>query len=102
MRSASSDARNPKRKPMRLKGKVSWFGGPDDTGVSPSEGLAFIYEVSDCPQLFLPSQPPGTSGLARRLDPDVFYIACRWDYDIHPKTILCGMQVRVRANGKEF
>ena len=52
-----------------LRGKVSWFGGPSDTGVSPSEGLAFIYKVDDAPHLFLAEQPPGTTGLARRLDP---------------------------------
>ena len=38
---------------LNLKGKVSWFGGPNDTGVSPSEGLAFIYDVDDAPHLFL-------------------------------------------------
>ena len=69
-------------------GKCSWFGGPEDMGVSPSEGLAFIYEYDDAPQLFLPYQPAGTTGLARRLDPDVFYVACRWDYDITPKEML--------------
>jgi N-acetylmuramoyl-L-alanine amidase len=81
----------------KLTGKVSWFGGPDDTGVDPDEGLAFIYEVSDAPHLFLPKQPPGTSGLARRLDPEVFYIATRWDYDETPKDMLPTMLVRVKA-----
>ena len=57
-------------------------------GVSPSEGLAFIYDFDEAPYLFLPNQPSGTSGLARRLDPGVFYIACRWDYDITPKEML--------------
>ena len=70
------------------EGTCSTFGGPDDTGVSPSEGLAFIYEVEEAPWLFLPKQPPGTSGLARRMDPSVFYIACRWDYDETPKEML--------------
>lgn len=64
-----------------LSGPCSWFGGPADDGVSPSEGLAFIYEVDMAPDLFLDEQPPGTTGLARRLDPDEFYIAMRWDYD---------------------
>jgi hypothetical protein len=64
-----------------LSGPCSWFGGPDDEGVSPSEGLAFIYEVDMAPDLFLDEQPYGTTGLARRLDPDEFYIAMRWDYD---------------------
>lgn len=80
-----------------LRGKVSWFGGPDDTGVDPDEGLAFIYDVDDAPELFLPKQPPGTTGLARRLNPDVFYIACRWDYEQTPKDTLVEMPVRVRA-----
>ena len=70
------------------EGTCSWFGGPADTGVSPSEGLAFIFDYDEAPYLFLPQQPQGTSGLARRLDPGVFYIACRWDYDKTPKTML--------------
>jgi N-acetylmuramoyl-L-alanine amidase len=69
-------------------GTCSWFGGPNDDGVSSSEGLAFIYEFEEAPYLFLEDQPPGTSGLARRLDPGVFYIACRWDYDVTSKTML--------------
>ena len=69
-------------------GTCSTFGGPDDTGVSPSEGLAFFYEVADAPWLFLKSQPPGTTGLARRMDMSVFYLACRWDYDVTSKDML--------------
>lgn len=69
-------------------GTSSTFGGPDDTGVSASEGLAFIYEFDEAPYLFLPHQPSGTSGLARRLDPGVFYLACRWDYDVTSKEML--------------
>lgn len=63
------------------EGKVSHFGGPDDTGVSPSEDLAFIYTTEDKPVLFLSYQPEGTTGLARRLNPDQPYVACRWPYD---------------------
>jgi len=70
------------------EGTCSTFGGPADTGVSPSEGLAFIYDFDEAPYLFLPYQPAGTSGLARRLDPSVFYIACRWDYAVTPKAML--------------
>ena len=81
----------------RLRGTVSWFGGPDDTGVSPDEGLAFIYDVEDAPHLFLPEQPPETNGLARRLDPNTYYIACRWDYDITSKAELLQKTVLVRA-----
>lgn len=80
------------------EGKCSYFGGPADEGVSPSEGLAFIYEVDEVPQLFLPYQPSGTSGLARRLNPWVHYVACRWDYDVTSKDMLKGDQVAfVRA-----
>jgi N-acetylmuramoyl-L-alanine amidase len=90
--------------PVFASGKVSWFGGPLDTGVSPDEGLAFIYDVEDAPHLFLPYQPAGTSGLARRLDPAVHYIACRWDYNQHPKDILLEKMALVRSpkTGREF
>lgn len=82
---------------MKLRGKVSWFGGPNDMGVSPSEGLAFIYQVEDAPHLFLAKQPPNTTGLARRLNPEVAYIACRWDYDVYPKPSLLENIATVRA-----
>jgi N-acetylmuramoyl-L-alanine amidase len=81
----------------KVIGKCSWFGGPDDTGVSPSEGLAFIYEIEDAPHLFLPYQPAGTSGLARRLNPNVHYIAMRWDYDVTSKTELLTKYVWVKS-----
>ena len=78
-------------------GKVSWFGGPNDKGVAPDEGLAFIDHVEDAPHLFLPAQPPGTTGLARRLDPHAHYIACRWDYDVTPRAMLLEQVALVRA-----
>jgi N-acetylmuramoyl-L-alanine amidase len=78
-------------------GTCSHFGGPDDTGVSPSEGLAFIYEIDEFNQfLFLPFQPTGTTGLARRLNPAVHYCAMRWDYSVHPKDTLLQKTVLVR------
>jgi len=80
-----------------LTGKCSWFGGPNDTGVAPDEGLAFIDAYSDAPDLFLAQQPPGTTGLARRLNPAKKYIACRWDYDETPKDVLLTMRVLVYA-----
>jgi hypothetical protein len=85
-------------------GPCSWFGGPEDDGVSPDEGLAFLYDVDDAPHLFLPQQPSGTSGLARRLNPDIFYVACRWNYDVTPKGMLADpmRQALVRAGTKEF
>ena len=66
----------------------SWFGGPEDMGVSPSEGLAFIFDIETVPHLFLPYQPEGTTGLARRLNPYVHYVACRFDYNTTPKKML--------------
>jgi N-acetylmuramoyl-L-alanine amidase len=69
-------------------GKVSQFGGPEDTGVTPDEGLAFIYEIDDAPHLFLPYQPENTAGLARRLNPFVHYFAMRFDYSQYPKETL--------------
>jgi hypothetical protein len=58
-------------------------------GVSSTEGLAFIYDLTTGVQhLFLPFQPPSTSGLARRLNPEVHYLACRWDYSRTSKTML--------------
>ena len=93
---------------MRLTGKVSWFGGPDDMGVSPSEGLAFIYslDMAPDPDLFLPEQPAGTTGLARRLNPDFYYLACRWDYDApnesKEKLLKHKALVRAPATGRQF
>jgi N-acetylmuramoyl-L-alanine amidase len=86
------------------RGRCSYFGGPRDTGVDADEGLAFFYEVEDAPHLFLPHQPPGTGGLARRLNPGLFYVACRWDYSETPKDYLANpqRQALVRAQGREF
>src|SRR5262245_35736767 len=90
--------------PVTFEGTCAWVGGPDDDGVSPSEGLAFLYEVSDAPALFLPQQPPGTTGLARRLDPETYYVATRWDYGVTPKEMLRDQSLKalVRANDREF
>jgi len=73
-----------------LNGTMSFFGGPDDNGVRPDEGLALFdpADVAANPDLFLSVQPPGTTGLARRLNPDAAYIACRWDYSLTPKSFL--------------
>jgi len=91
---------------LNVSGHCSWFGGPEDTGVSPDEGLAFLYEVDDAPHLFLNEQPPGTTGLARRLNADHRpYVACRWDYAVTPKTMLADPHqlavVRSKRTGRE-
>jgi hypothetical protein len=89
-------------------GKMSVFGGPADEGVGPDEGLALIGPADlgtwwhGC--LFLPEQPAGTTGLARRLDPRAFYLAMRWDYGVYPKEVLRNAVVRVSnpANGRHL
>lgn len=73
---------------FRATGKCSTFGGPEDTGVAPEEGLGFITGFMQVPYLFLPYQPSGTTGLARRLNPHVHYVACRWDYAKTPREML--------------
>jgi N-acetylmuramoyl-L-alanine amidase len=84
------------------RGTCSSFGGPNDMGVSSSENLAFIYEVNEEPHLFLPYQPAGTTGLARRLNPYVHYIACRWDYDVTSRDMLKNEIALVRGGGIEL
>jgi hypothetical protein len=87
-------------------GKMSTFGGPADDGVEPDEGLALI-EPGDLEnpwfgRHFLRSQPEGTTGLARRLDPYGFYIAMRWDKSRFTREFLRYATVKVTnpANGK--
>lgn len=92
--------------PFHTVGAISWFGGPDDDGVAPDEGLAFISDVDQAPELFLPEQPPDTTGLARRLDSDnALYIAMRFDYDQWSKAELASGEinflVRAPSTGKE-
>jgi hypothetical protein len=86
-------------------GRMSTFGGPADDGVGPHEGLALI-GPSDLAlwwfaHLFLAEQPPGTTGLARRLNPRAYYLAMRWDYTRFPKDFLRNTVVRLTnpANG---
>jgi N-acetylmuramoyl-L-alanine amidase len=93
------EAPKPPSSLLVVHGKASKFGGPADTGVAPDEGLAFIYEIETAPQLFLPYQPANTTGLARRLNPWVHYIACRWNYDHTPPDMLLGQQALVRVEG---
>jgi N-acetylmuramoyl-L-alanine amidase len=79
------------------KGKCSYFGGPEDTGVDSDEGLAFIYSTDMQPFLFLPEAPEDAPGLARRLNPFVHYVACRWDYSVTSKEALLQDVALVRA-----
>lgn len=92
----------PEKVLFQARGTCSSFGGPNDMGVSPGENLAFIYSVDEEPHLFLPYQPAGTTGLARRLNPYVHYVACRWDYDITSREMLKNEMALVRGDGIEL
>src|SRR6266700_2766554 len=77
---------------FRVEGKMSTFGGPQDLGMAADEDLA-LFTKADLQNpkyayLFLPAPPPGTSGLGRRLNPDRYYFACRWNYPETPKEFL--------------
>ncbi len=85
------------------EGKVSYFGGPLDKGVSESEGLALFNPGDEkiYTDLFLPLQPYGTTGLARRLNPGALYCACRWQYDQTPKAVLRHSVMRINKVGSD-
>jgi hypothetical protein len=83
---------------VEFSGTCSWFGGVHDEGVAWDEDLAWWenwdqVEKAGATSLFLPEQPPNTSGLARRLDSEEPYVACRWDYSITPKTMLADQKL---------
>ena len=88
------------------EGRMSVFGGPADAGVGPHEGLALIGPADLAlwwfSHLFLPEQPAGTTGLARRLNPRAYYLAMRWDYARWPKPFLRAAIVKLTnpANGR--
>jgi N-acetylmuramoyl-L-alanine amidase len=91
---------------FRVEGKMSTFGGPQDLGMAANEDLA-LFTKADLQDpkyayLFLPASPPGTSGLGRRLNPDQYYFACRWDYSVTPREFLRHALARVEnpANGR--
>jgi hypothetical protein len=80
-------------------GRMSTFGGPADDGVGPHEGLALV-GPSDLALwwfacLFLAQPPPGTTGLARRLNPRAYYLAMRWDYARFPIDFLRNSVVKM-------
>ena len=89
-----------------LNGRMSTFGGPGDTGMTPTEDLALVDKQSladDYPaDFFLYASEAGATGWGRRLNPAKFYIACRWDYSLTPKAFLRTAQVTVQdpTNGR--
>jgi N-acetylmuramoyl-L-alanine amidase len=83
---------------VEFSGTCSWFGGPTDDGVAWDENLAWWetweqVEKAGATSLFLPKAPPNTSGLARRLDSEEPYVACRWDYSVTPKSMLADQRL---------
>src|SRR6516165_5063758 len=88
---------------ITLVGRMSVFGGPDDTGVAPDEGLS-LFQPGDAAanqDIFLAAQPPDTTGLARRLNPQANYVACRWDLDETPRPYLRTTTVTVSNPSNE-
>lgn len=91
---------------FRVEGKMSTFGGPKDRGMSADEGLALFsqpdHQDPKYSYLFLPTPPPGTTGLGRRLNPEKYYFACRWNYNETPKEFLKRALARVEnpSNGR--
>jgi hypothetical protein len=91
---------------FRVEGKMSTFGGSTDRGMSATEGLA-LFTPADLQDpkysyLFLPTPPPGTTGLGRRLNAEKYYFACRWNYNVTPREFLRRALARVEnpANGR--
>lgn len=83
---------------IQFSGKMSTFGGPNDTGLKLGEGLALIDKENyeQFKEYFLDTPESGATGLARRLNPEKFYIACRWDYKITSMAFLRKTQVLVK------
>jgi hypothetical protein len=84
---------------FRVEGKMSTFGGPHDLGMGADDDLALFTKADlrdpKYAYLFLAAPPPGTSGLGRRLNPDQYYFACRWNYSETPKEFLRRSLARV-------
>lgn len=66
---------------MKLEGKISFFGGQNDSGMAYNEGLAlYEHEESDLrPDLFLARSTDPTEGTSKRLRTTSNYIAIRFD-----------------------
>ncbi len=84
---------------VTLKGKISTFGGPSDSGVGDDEGLALI-NSRNFPAFSDYFLPGTTAPLAKRLaNKQMYYLACRWDYKLTPPGFLVRQKVTVSYNG---
>lgn len=76
---------------FEVHGKMSTFGGPNDTGMRTIEGLALWSSAAQMVQHGLGEYlvaSPRFPGLGRQLNPDKAYLACRWDYRVTPVSFL--------------
>jgi hypothetical protein len=73
-------------------GRCSIFGGPHDSGMTPTEPIAIYDAVAQHPELFLPH---ATLASGRSLNPAAYYVAMRWDYKITSRGWLRTHQVTV-------
>jgi hypothetical protein len=82
---------------LMVQGQWKTFGGPDDLTRGPDEGLSLVSEgdIASFISVLLPSQPPGTTGLIRRLNPTKYYIACRWDSSMNRSLLKKGDMAKV-------
>ena len=81
------------------RGKMSTFGGPGDTGMTPGETLAIIHDsdITADPKVAALFQGGTGPALGRRLlNTTTSYIACRWDYKTTPREYLVKIEVEVR------
>ncbi len=67
---------------MKYEGRLSFFGGPGDSGMDHTEGLAYYehHEADLRPELFMPKSTDPTEGCSKRLKAlSAFYLALRED-----------------------
>ena len=89
-----------------IRGTAREWGGPDDKwGKGGDLALLSANDLNSeaFGMYFLPAQPPGTTGLIKRLNPDSFYVNSRWNYAITPRSVLRRTMVRIwklDASGK--
>lgn len=79
-----------------ISGHVATFGGPNDASASPNEHLALVETEDDkfqsLQEYFL---DPARGALVRNLNPEKFYIACRWNYNETSRDFLQSHRVTV-------
>lgn len=78
---------------LTIRGRCSYFGGPDDPEGKITPDLAFWNQAQAATRPDLFSSVGG--GLFGRLNPKSYYIACRWNYKQTPASYLRSIKVRV-------